>query len=74
MLVRYSYMTTDDVYHGEYQCDLADYKLFYQRLPLNVRWIIVKFSEPKYGYRVWLWRRLWNEKFQAYGKWEPLKP
>jgi len=74
MLVRYSYLTTDEVFHGEYQCDVADFKSFYQNMPLNIRWILVKFSEPKQGYRVWLWwRHFYRGRYYLGNHWEPIK-
>jgi len=57
MLVKYIYQTTDKRNHGVYQCDLADFKSFYRKLPASVYCILVSFEKSFYGSKVWLWRR-----------------
>lgn len=76
MLVLYSYQTTDNKTHGVYQCSFEDFKQFYHRLPLDVRCMIVKFSEKKNGSKVWLWQR--SSAYRKHGReprrnfWQPV--
>lgn len=74
MLVKYSYLTTDIREHGVYQCEFEDLQVLYQKMPLDVKCLIVEFSEEKNGSKVWLWQR-----HSAYHRkprrdyWQPLR-
>lgn len=75
MLVLYSYQTTDNKTHGVYQCSFEDFKQFYHRLPLDVRCMIVKFSEKMNGSKVWLWQRSSANKYKQDRRnyWQPVR-
>lgn len=74
MLVKYGYLTTDNREHGVYQCEFEDFQSFYQNMPLDVKCMIVEFSEEKNGSKVWLWQR--SSAFRRQDRrrfWQPVR-
>jgi len=82
VLVTYSYLRNGlrgkYPQSGPYQVEWEDFQKFYANLPLDVRAMVVEFSEPHCGYKVWIWQRFGRiykkgRRVQVKNHWQPVK-